>query len=137
MDRVDEFIARKNRIAAGLEEAPKGIQGLAELGRISTLREETLFQKVPVCALCLGKVAFVGYGGEPFLRYAEATREAGRDFHLICTCLTGGGQGYLPTPEAFEEGGYEAANSRFDSSVFELLTGEAARLLEEYRIFCR
>jgi len=133
MDRVEEFRARKKRIDAGLEEAPKDGAGKALLGRILALPSETLFQKIPVSLLCLGKVAFVGLGGEPFIQHAESAREAGKEITVICACCTNGGQGYLPTVEAYEEGGYEASSSRFAPAMVSILQGAMADLLEEYR----
>lgn len=101
---------------------------------IDALKDGYLFQKVPVSVLCLGKLGFVGFGGEPFTRYATKAREAGKDMYIVTACLTNGGQGYLPTAQAFSEGGYEtSSSSRYTPAVEELVTGAAAELLEEYR----
>jgi len=47
--------------------------------------------------------------------------------------LVNGGQGYLPTAQAFEEGGYEAFSSRFTPILQEKLMGAVRELLEAYR----
>jgi len=139
MDQLEEFRARQQRINAGLEEAPKDIAGKALLGRILSLPSETLFQKVPVSVLCLGEVAFVGFGGEPFIQYAAAARASGKEgkeIYVITACCTNGGQGYLPTVEAFEEGGYEAVSSRFDPCLAPTLQKTVSDILNDYRNEC-
>ena len=133
MDRVEECLELRRQIGAGLAEAPKEMGKLGEFHRICNLPRETLYQKVPVSVLGLGDVAFVGFGGEPFTQYAAAAREAGKDIYVITACLTNGGQGYLPTAEAFEEGGYEASSSSFSETVAPVLQKTAAELLERYR----
>ena len=67
------------------------------------------------------------------MEYAAAARKAGKEIYVITACLANGGQGYLPSKEAFDEGGYEAQTSRFTPTVAEVLQGCAADLLEEYR----
>jgi len=133
MDRVDEFLKKKKDIADGILPPLKTIGQMAEMSRITQLPGETLFQKVPVSVLCLGDVAFVGFGGEPFTRYAAAAREAGKGMFVLSACLTNGGQGYLPTQEAFDEGGYEVLNSRFSPQVGPMLEKKVEDLFEEYR----
>jgi len=133
MERVEECLELRQRINAGLAEAPKEMGKLGEFHRICNLPRETLYQKVPVSVLGLGDVAFVGFGGEPFTQYATAAREAGKELYVITACLTNGGQGYLPTTEAFEEGGYEAASSSFSETVAPVLQNCAAELLNRYR----
>ena len=86
-----------------------------------------------VCILALGKVVFVGYGGEPFTKYAANARRVGTDLYVITACLTGGGQGYLPTKEAYDQGGFEAQTSRFDSCIEEMLEQSTKKLLDEYK----
>ena len=43
-----------------------------------------------------------------------------------------GKQGYLPTKNAFEEGGYEARSSRFTPTLEQEAKDSAKRLLDEY-----
>ena len=133
IEKVEEAIQYRRDVQEGLKEDPKEMGARANLWRISALRSELLFQKVPVSVLGIGNVAFVGFGGEPFTQYATAAREAGKGLYVITLCLANGGQGYLPTVEAFAEGGYEAASSRFDASVAPTLQDCAASLLAKYR----
>ena len=133
LEETEKYQTIRGQIARGEMEAPKDIATLGEIYRIAELQKELLFQKVPVSVLCIGKVGFVGFGGEPFMEYAAAARRAGKEIYVITACLTNGGQGYLPSKEAFDEGGYEAQTSRFTPTVAATLQGCAAELLEEYR----
>ena len=133
LEETEKYQKIRAQIARGEIEKPRDIAELGEIYRIAELQKELLFQKVPVSVLCLGKVGFVGFGGEPFMEYAAAARKAGKEIYVITACLANGGQGYLPSKEAFDEGGYEARTSRFTPTVAEELQGCAAELLEEYR----
>ena len=133
IEHLEEYVAWNKGIGEGTHEKPKDFAFACEIWRVSQLPRETLFQKVPIALLGIGKVAFVGFGGEPFTEYATKAREAGEGLYVITACLTDGGQGYLPSKEAYDEGGYEASNSRFDSSVSEILQQGAAALLAEYK----
>ena len=81
----------------------------------------------------MAKIGFVGFGGEPFTQYAANAREAGKGMYIITACLTNGGQGYLPTEQAFAEGGYEAGSSRFTPCVEKKLKDSAEKMLDEYK----
>ena len=104
----------------------------AELERVLNLSKETLYQNVPVSVLCLGEVCFAGFGGEAFTDYGRRVSEALPDKYILTACLVNGGQGYLPTKEAYEEGGYEANSSRFSSSLPDTVIGCAVDLIKEY-----
>ena len=133
IERAEECRKIRAEIAAGVREPSKDHTTNIECARIADLQRELIFQYIPVCALCVGKVAFVGLGGEPFTQYAANAREVGKDLYVITACLTGGGQGYLPTKQAYEEGGFEAQTSRFDSCVEEMLKKGMESLLNEYK----
>jgi hypothetical protein len=134
IEHLEEYSRMQQEINRGERERPRDMGYACDIWRVSQLPRETLFQRVPVCILGLGKIAFIGFGGEPFTCYATAAREAGEKVGLsvIAACLTGGGQGYLPSSEAYEEGGYESKNSRFDASVAPILQNCAADLLAQY-----
>ena len=83
--------------------------------------------------VAFGELAMIGYGGEPFTEYATKIRENEEDLFILCACCVNGGQGYLPTQSAFEEGGYEARSSRFTSSVATVLPETAKAMLAEHK----
>ena len=105
---------------------------LGECERIVKLYERGLiFQCVPVNVLGFGKLALVGYGGEPFMHYAEGARAAAPDKHVICACCANGYEDYLPTDSAFDEGGYEATSTPFTKGLERDCVAAAKDLLEK------
>ncbi len=131
MDRVEEFKEKKKLMQAG--EGNFTMEEKGEINRVIALPEETLFRKVPVSMVAFGKIALVGFGGEPFTEYATKVRKGEDELFIICACCTNGGQGYLPTKSAFEEGGYEARSSRFTSGVATVLPAAAKEMLAKHK----
>ena len=133
MDRVEQCQKEWEDIRSGKKEAPKDIGVHGEIMRIAQLPNELLYQKVPVSFLGIGEVAFVGFGGEAFTHYADVSIALGKEMYVIPATLTNGGQGYLPTTAAFEEGGYEVVTSRFSETIEPILVGAVEELLDNYR----
>ena len=104
--------------------------GLGECSRISSLYNETLFQKVPLTVVKIGDLSLVGFGGEPFTDYATFARAAAPDKFVIAMCCTNGYQGYIPSASAFAEGGYEAGSSKFTSEIATLLQDNIKEMLK-------
>ena len=96
-------------------------------------KNDFLFQQIATSLLGIGSVAFVGFGGEPFTKYAKNAREAAKELYIIATCLTNGAAGYLPTEEAFAQGGYEVSAGKFSPCLEKDLTDRVRLLLNEYQ----
>lgn len=133
LERMAECKEIMARVAAG----EKALEGLTmgekgDIRRIAAMDRLMLMQKVPVSVVAFGKIALVGYGGEPFTEYAMKVREAFPELFILTACLANGGQGYLPSAAAFEEGGYEAASSNFTPATAPTLQGAAIDMLKEY-----
>ena len=96
-------------------------------------KNDLLFQQITTALLGIGKVAFVGFGGEPFTKYAQNARDAAKDLYVVAACLTNGAAGYLPTREAFAQGGYEVNAGKFMPCLEKDLTDCAAKLLNQYK----
>ena len=105
------------------------IQDVAHARRLLSLRTAPIFKAIPMMLLAVGDVVFVGFGGEPFTKYAANARAAAPDKQVICLCCANGYNGYLPTVNAFKEGGYEASSSRFSPDLETQVCGAAAELL--------
>jgi hypothetical protein len=133
IERMKECQQIRAEIARGERPQFKTATEIGENSRIAEIEKELIYQKIPVSVLCIGKAGFVGYGGEPFTRYATNAREVGAPMYIVTACLTNGGQGYLPTKEAFDEGGYEAGSSRFTPTLEQETKDCAKRLLDEYK----
>ena len=106
---------------------------LGECERIVKLRERGLiFQCVPVSVIGFGDLALVGYGGEPFMHYADGARAAAPNKHVICACCANGYEDYLPTDSAFDEGGYEATSTPFTKGLERDCVAAAAEMLRKF-----
>lgn len=103
-----------------------------EVRRIANMENVTLVQKVPVSMIAFGKIALIGYGGEPFTEYATTPRNAVPELFVLSACLANGGQGYLPSAAAFEEGGYEARTTNFTAVTAPTLQNAAINMLKEH-----
>lgn len=106
------------------------IKNLAYLRRVVEMRTDPIWRSIPVSAIKVGNIAFVGLGGEPFSQYAEAIREGAPDKTIISVTCANGFEGYLPTKQAFEEGGYEATASAFTADLERQCVGAALELLK-------
>ena len=107
------------------------IKDLAYLRRVVEMRTDPIWRRVPISVLAIGDLAFVGLGGEPFSHYAEAIREGAHDKFIVSVCCANGFEGYLPTKQAFEEGGYEATASAFTPDLEEQCVDAAVALLDQ------
>ena len=75
--------------------------------------------------------AIVGLPGELFSEFGKTVREASPFENTIIIELTHCHIGYVPTLEAFSQGGYEAINSRLAPGSGELLSQRAIDLLRK------
>lgn len=110
------------------DDAP--IKSLTYIRRICDLHLSPALKCIPVSVIDIGNIAFVGLGGEPFSHYAEAIREGAPDKQIITLTCANGFEGYLPTEEAFNEGGYEASASPFTPDLESQCVKEALKLLK-------
>ena len=79
--------------------------------------------------IAVGPIAFVGIPGEPFNGVGLGIKDTeGWDAILPC-CLTNGAIGYFPMQNAYDEGGYESASSKFKAGVAERIIDEAKVML--------
>lgn len=106
---------------------------VAEAARMVRLEHGPEAFSMPLSALVIGPVAFVGIPGEPFTGIGRALKEAPGWDLVLPTCNTNGKEGYFPTEEAYAEGGYESRSSNFKAGVAELLIAEGTALLESIR----
>ncbi len=110
--------------------ADAAITDLAYLRRVVEMRTDPIWRRVPVSAIAVGDIAFVGLGGEPFTHYATAIREGAPGKMVISLTCANGFEGYLPTAAAFCEGGYEATASAFTPDLEQQCVGAAVELLK-------
>jgi len=101
--------------------------------RVAALRAQPLFRAVPISVIGVGGVVFVGFGGEAFTSYGRIMRELCPDKFVVSVVCAGGYEGYLPTAEAFGQGGYEACSSFFMPSLEEDIVAAAREMLEKLK----
>ena len=137
IERVEECQQMDADYWAGKLDGPNkpNATTMGEVRRIKNIRQETICQKIPVTVMAVGDIAFVGYGGEPFTEYATNSRAFAPEMFVITCGLANGQQGYLPTKNAFDEGGYEARSSRFTPTLPEELQGAAKEMLDKCNIY--
>ena len=81
--------------------------------------------------IALGDMAIVGIPGEPFTEIGRQIKATEGWEMILPTALTNGFDGYFPTKDAYDEGGYEARSSNFKAGVGELIIEESRKLLSE------
>ncbi len=126
----EKLKAYKEKLIPASELAFAG--GAGGANRIIRMRTDPLFRKIPVSVVSLGKINFVGFGGEPFSHYATAVRETFPEKYIVALCCANGYEGYLPTKEAFDEGGYEASSSPFQPTLEEDCVNMAVKLIKSF-----
>ena len=132
IDKYDEAVALINdHIENG---TPVTMEAYGNARRITRVRDLSDRFDIPVSAQGFSDIVFVGFGGEPFSEYASDMRRAFPGSFVVTTCLTNGGEGYLPTSKAFAEGGYEAAISKFTASLQGDLSDAAKEMLDNNEI---
>ncbi len=104
---------------------------VAEALRMCRLENGPDYFNLELAGIRIGNVAMVGMPGEPFTEIGvEIKKNEGWDLILPCA-LTNGWDGYFPTKEAFDEGGYEARSSDYTAEVTEKIITGAAELLNQ------
>jgi neutral ceramidase len=79
----------------------------------------------------VGDVAVVGLGGEVFHEIGKAIKTASPFPHTLVITHCNGAAGYVPTKEAYPEGGYEVESSGFAPAAAGRVVEEVLRLLRE------
>ena len=102
---------------------------VAAAGRKVRLENGPDYFEMPLSALAIGPVAFIGIPGEPFTGVGRGLKETEGWEMVLPTCNTNAKEGYFPMNECYVEGGYEAGSSKFKAGVAELLIEEGKSLL--------
>jgi neutral ceramidase len=85
--------------------------------------------KLNVAVAKLGNIAFVGLGGEVLTEIGMAIKEASPFEHTFVITHCNGAAGYLPTRDAYIEGGYEVKSSPFAPPAAEKVVKTAVEML--------
>ena len=101
--------------------------------RVAALRDQPLFRPIPLTVIGVGGVVFVGFGGEAFTSYGQKMRDLCPDKFVVSAVCANGYEGYLPTAEAFAQGGYEACSSFYMPTLEAEIVGAAREMLEKLK----
>ena len=102
---------------------------LTEKGDLDKYYERSLPAEIQL--LVVGPWKFIGWSGEIFVEYGLTIKKQFENTFVI-TLANGEFQGYIVTPEAAEEGGYEASNSLFTPEAGNSLVRGTEKVLKAY-----
>ena len=89
--------------------------------------------EIQISAVAIGPVILIGAPGESFVDTGIKLKET-EDWDLVLpTSITNGYYSYLPTNEAFDEGGFEARTSEFKKGVAEIIVEESRKIMAELK----
>ena len=101
----------------------------AASGELETALQD--YRKVDLQAVRIGDASLVGFPGETFTEYAlELKRRAAGTVYPV-SLVNGNLQGYIVTPEAGAEGGYEATNAVFAPESGKIMVEAALSLVSK------
>lgn len=115
-------------LAGGIESELKVLQLPGRQADASASAERVEFV---VTVARVGGVALVGLGGEVFNQIGRAIKDASPFGHTLIITHCNGTAGYLPTPEAYPEGGYEVRSSPFGPEAAGVVIAEVTRMLQD------
>ncbi|MCQ2437233.1 MAG: hypothetical protein MJ099_02415 [Clostridia bacterium] len=104
---------------------------VAEAYRMCNLENGPYEYHLDVTGLRIGDVAFVGLPGEPFTDIGRQIKTAEGWKMILPCCITNGYEGYFPTADAYEDGGYEARSSVYKPGVAERLIEAGKAVLSD------
>lgn len=84
-----------------------------------------------VSAVAIGGLAFLGVPGEPFCEVGMHIRDNSPYPVTFACCQTNGCEGYYPTAEAYDQGGYEPRNTKFPKGIAEILMNTGVELMNK------
>lgn len=127
-EECKEFADRYRAGDYSKKETASGIV-LAEACRIADIPGQPVYHKLLITVLGLGDIVFFGLSGEPFTEYSYNAQELVPDKFLMTATCANGGEGYLPSKLAFEQGGYEVISSHFTPELEETIIKAAGEML--------
>ena len=102
----------------------------AQAYSVRDLEEKQIdYYDLPVTGIAFCGLAFLGIPGEPFNEVGKQIRSNSKYPVTSVCCQANGNYGYYPTAEGFDQGGYEAHNTRLLKGVAEQLADTADTLL--------
>ncbi|MCK5380409.1 MAG: hypothetical protein KAJ81_02995 [Candidatus Latescibacteria bacterium] len=128
---TEKEVAWAREIVAQPADATKDftMDRVAAIRIIQVSEMEKPYIPAEVQILRVGDLAIAGFPTEMFVEWATQLREDSPFRYTLPIDLANGSVGYIPTREAFENGGYEPVSSVFTPDVGDVLVGAALDLL--------
>jgi neutral ceramidase len=133
-ERLRQEVARLRHEQASHEEIRAALAKATQAGwRSKRARRYSGLSSIPLEMQCLrfGDTALLSVPGEPFIEISQAIESNSPFRHTLFSGYSNGGFGYIPTREAFAEGGYEIDATPFGPDAADTLIAEGLRLLRE------
>jgi neutral ceramidase len=86
---------------------------------------------LPMQCIRIGDTALLSIPGEPFIEISQRIVAASPFRHTFFSGYSNGGFGYIPTSDAYSEGGYEIEATPFAAEAAEALIAAAVSLLKD------
>jgi len=120
---ADEFFGDYVAALKNLESLWGGLARVmgAELPIALPAKEGNKAVSVPLHGLRIGGLKILGYPGEMFSETAMAVKKAEAGPAMVCGYVDAGDFGYVPTREAYRDGGYEVDVTPFAETAEEIL----------------
>ena len=106
---------------------------VAEARRIINLQNGPESFDFFLSAIKVGDLVFAGIGGEPFTEIGNRICEGSPYAETILCCLTNSAGGYIPTRQAYSEGGYEARGSALKPGGDDIVVDGMIKLLNKIK----
>ena len=106
---------------------------VAEAARMLALRDAPDSFLLNMTALSIGELCLAGIPGEAFTEVGLHIKAHSPFAAQLVLGISNGYEGYFPTRDAYDEGGYEARSSSFRAGVAEAIAGAETRLLQSLK----
>ena len=128
IEKARALVELKNKVGTdaalpGVEPIMRRVEIIAEASRIVSMEKMPDEKELVLTGISVGDVAFASLPGEPFTDVGREIKKNSKFTLTIPACCANGNEGYYPTKNAFDEGGYEALTSKY-------VAGTAEKLIE-------
>ena len=140
LERVREQYQHLQKVNASSQEIRTaecdvfGAEGILRLTKIAAEggldAEFAVAMPYEIQIIKIGSWHFVGWQGELFVEYALAIK-AEMDNCFLISAANGATPGYIVTPEAFDEGGYEAAGTLLGPDTGRIIVNKTLEMLQQ------
>ena len=111
----------------------KNVTDYREALRIVNMESAPEERELHMTALSVGEFAVAGIPGEPFTEIGKAIKANSKFTLTMPACCCNGMEGYYPSADCFEQGGYEVITARFVKGIAEAITETSVELVNSLK----